>query len=106
MNNRVKYIRLLLEHFWERFYHEYTVGLRERMTYDKTKRNDDKLVLGDVVIIRDYGVTPRSKLKHGRVEKLIKGRDQVVRGAILSICTNGRRIPNFKTITKTYSFRN
>ena len=92
LSNRVKYIRLLLEHFWKRFYHEYTVGLRERMTYDKTKQNDDKLVVGDVVIIRDDGVTPRSKWKHGRVEKLIKGRDQVARGAILSICTNGRRI--------------
>ena len=30
LENRVKYIRLLLSHFWKRFYNEYTVALRER----------------------------------------------------------------------------
>ena len=38
LTNRMKYIRLLLSHFWKRFYNEYTVALLERMMYDKTKR--------------------------------------------------------------------
>ena len=61
LTNRVKYIWLLLNHFWKRFYNEYTVALRERMMYDKTKRSSDKLVIGDAVVIKDNATTPRSK---------------------------------------------
>ena len=53
LTNRVKYIRLLLNHFWKRFYNEYTVALRERMMYDKTKRSSNKSVIGDIVVIKD-----------------------------------------------------
>ena len=63
LTNRVKYIRLLLSQFWKPFYNEYTVALRERMMYDKTKRSSDKLVIGDVVVIKDNTTTPRSKWK-------------------------------------------
>ena len=48
LTNRVKYIRLLLNHFWKRFYNEYTVALRERMMYDKTKGSSDKLANGSM----------------------------------------------------------
>ena len=70
LTNRVKYIRLLLNHFWKRFYNEYTVALRERMMYDKTKRSSDKLVIGDVAVIQDNTTIPRSKWKHGQVQNL------------------------------------
>ena len=61
LTNRVKYIRLLLNHFWKRFYNKYTVALHERMMYDKTKRSSNKLVIGDIVVIKDNTTTPRSK---------------------------------------------
>ena len=92
LTNRVKYIRMIIEQFWKRFYNEYTVALRERMMYDKTKRNEEKLSIGDVVIIREDRITPRSKWKHGRVDELLTGRDGVVRGAILTTNTNGKNI--------------
>ena len=92
LENRVKYIRLLLSHFWKRFYNEYTVALRERMMYDKTKRSSDKLAIGDAVVFKDNSTTPRSKWKHGRVKSLIKGRDNIVRGAVLTSSTNGKLI--------------
>ena len=51
LTNRVKYIRLLLNHFWKRFYNKYTVALREQMMYDKIKCSSDKLVIGGVIVI-------------------------------------------------------
>ena len=92
LTNRVKYIRLLLNHFWKRFYNEYTVALRERMMYDETKHSSDKLATGDAVMIKNNTTTRRSKWKHGRVKSLIKGRDNIVRGAVLTSSTNGKLI--------------
>ena len=92
LTNRVKYIRLLLSHFWRRFYNEYTVAIRERMMYEKIKRSSDKLDIGDVVVIKDNTTTSRSKWKHGRVKSLIKGRDNIVRGAALTSSRNGKLI--------------
>ena len=37
LTKREKYVCLLLEKFWSRFYHEYTVALRERILYDQIK---------------------------------------------------------------------
>ena len=57
--------------------------------YDKTKRSNEKLVIGDVVVIKDDKINPRSKWKRGRVNQLLTGRDGVIRGAILDIYKNG-----------------
>ena len=35
-------------------------------------------------------MTPQGKWKHGRIEELLVGRDIIVRGAILSVITNGK----------------
>ena len=53
LTKRVKYVKFLTGNFWKRFYHEYTVSLRERMMYDKTKRSSIPLQLGDVVVIKE-----------------------------------------------------
>ena len=60
--------------------------------YDKTKCSSDKLAIGDVVVITDNTTTPRSKWKHGQVKSLIKGSDNIVRGAGLTSSTNGKLI--------------
>ena len=46
LTNGVKYIRLLLSHFWKRFYNEYTAALCQQKMYDKTTRSSDKLAIG------------------------------------------------------------
>ena len=89
MVKRVQYVRLLIEKYWCRFYHEYTVALRERTLYDKTKRNCTPLEKGDIVIIKEDRVTPRGKWKRGYVEELLVGRDKITRGARLSVITIG-----------------
>ena len=70
VTNRVKYLRVIIEQFWKRFYNEYTLALRERLLYDKTKRDNSNLAIGDV-----DKLVPRTKWKHGRVESLLIGRD-------------------------------
>ena len=99
LTNQVKYIRLLLSHFWKGSYNEYAVALRERMMFDKTKRSSDKLTIG-VVVIKDNATTPRSKWKHGRVKSLIKGRDNIVGGAVLTSSTNGKLIDISRPLQK------
>ena len=100
LTNQVKYIRLLQRRFWKRFYYECTVTLRERMMYDKIKRSSDKLAIGDVVVIKDNTATPGSKCKPRRVKSLIKERDNIVRGAVLTSSTNGKLIDLFLPIQK------
>ena len=82
-----------IEQFWKRFYNEYTLALRERLLYDKTKRDNSNLAIGDVVVIKDDKRVPRTKWKHGRVESLLIGRDGIVRGAVLrTYQENGKTI--------------
>ena len=45
--------------------------------------NENKLLVGDVVVIKEDKITPRSSWRTGRVESLISGRDGKVRGAKL-----------------------
>ena len=61
--------------------------------YDKTKRDNSNLAIGDVVVIKDDKLVPRTKWKHGRVESLLIGRDGIVRGAVLrTYQENGKTI--------------
>ena len=66
LTNQVKYIRLLLSHFWKGSYNEYAVALRERMMFDKTKRSSDKLIIG-VVVIR---ITQPPLVANGSMDEL------------------------------------
>ena len=43
-----------------------------------------------VVVIKENTTTSRRKWKHGRVKSLIKGRYNIVRGAVLTSSTNGK----------------
>ena len=68
--------------------------------YDKTKRSSDKLAVGDVVVIKDNTTTARNKWKHRRVKSLIKGRDNIVRRAVLTSSTNGKLIDKSRLLQR------
>ena len=80
------------------------------MIYGKTKRSSDKLVIGDVVVIKDNTTTPRSKWKQGRVKSLIKGlfvllqkfvfRPSTIHGAVLTSSTNSKLIDISRQLQK------
>ena len=75
----IKKINDSLHHFWKRWLHEYLINLRES---HKLRGAAADIQVGDIVIIHEEGVK-RHKWKIGKVEKLIKGNDDIVRGAVL-----------------------
>ena len=81
LRKRAKYLRKCKDALWSRWSTEYVKSLRERQNL-KHNRKGMKLEPGDVVLIRGEERN-RGHWRIGIVEKLIKGRDKVVRGARL-----------------------
>ena len=73
---RAKYLIKLGNDYWKRFRSTYLNELRQRHLYRKGKVNtENKLRLGDVVLIKDDVITPRMMWKIGKVERLVVGKD-------------------------------
>ena len=97
MNRRAKYLKLLLSHFWNRWRKEYLTELRQFHQYavnDKSKQKESN-VKGDVVIVKEEN-TPRSTRRLGRVKELIKGRDDKVRGALVTVAGKQVKLAQLK----------
>ena len=69
----------LLSYFWERWRKEYLGNLRESHKIAKTKGEHTTVQIGDVVVMEERNIL-RSSWKLGKVEGLIKGHDNQVRG--------------------------
>lgn len=85
---RFRYLSVRLAHFWNRWRREYLTDLRE---YHRNKVSDDaKLVqIGDVVTVYEEN-KKRGEWKMAVVESLIKGKDEVVRGANIRVIAKGK----------------
>ena len=72
---------------WKRFKREYLCELREQQMYNFRKYSDaEKLVLNDMVLIKDDDITPRNKWKKGVIDELIKGSDgKVTKGGKINL---------------------
>ncbi|XP_028413930.1 uncharacterized protein LOC114536783 [Dendronephthya gigantea] len=79
LRKRAKFLRRCKDLLWRRWYREYVRGLRDRHRQDNGK-NADHPNRGDAVIIEGEEKN-RNLWKMGVVEELIRGRDDVVRGA-------------------------
>ena len=88
-NKKLKSLRMLLDHYWKRFTCTYLSELRQHHIYEGKKKTNEEnsLVVGDVVLIKADAPTPRSLWRKGKIEKLVKGKDEKVRGAILRVIT-------------------
>ena len=77
----------------ERFKREYFSELREQQMYNYRRYSDaEKLVLNDMLLIKDDDITPRNKWKKGLIDELFKASDGKVRGATLRVCTKDGKI--------------
>jgi hypothetical protein len=84
------HLEKLIEHFWKRWRNEYLLELRESHLLRIKSSPQRKVVsVEDVVVIRDD--TPRVSWKKGRVEELITGKDDQVRGAAVKISSKGMK---------------
>ena len=78
-------VQTLVLHFKKRFHQEYLAKLQERQLHKNRKFNNCCSVkVGDVVLIKDVN-KPRMTWRKGRVEKLIKGKDGLARGAEIKV---------------------
>ena len=77
----------LLSHFSEKWRKEYLVNLRESHKTAKpatTKGERPMVQIGDVIVVEE-GNMPRSSWRLGKVEGLIRGHDNQVRGAHVKV---------------------
>jgi len=98
---RLRYIANKRKHYWKRWQREYLLDLREH--HKKINKKGSTLVKeGDVVIVFEES-TPRGKWKLGHVKKLIVGKDNQTRGAVIDIVTGkGRLMEIERPVQKLY----
>ena len=100
VNRRAKYLKLLLSHFWNRWQKEYLTELCQFHQYavnDKSKQEESNVKEGDVVIVKEEN-TPRSTWRLGRVKELMKGRDDKVRGALVTVAGKQKKLTELKRL--------
>ena len=93
LTKRMEYFKNTMEMYWNRFRHEYLSQLREHHMYASKRKTkcENLLKVGDVVIIKEDNIVPRSSWRMGLVESLVAGKDGYVRGANLrSISKEGK----------------
>ena len=72
IKTHIKYVTAVSNHFWNRFYKEYLLSLREKHRYHKNNTKEKReWKINDVVLIQDDKITPRSNWKRGKVENPI-----------------------------------
>ena len=74
-------LQQIVSHINKRFYNEYILALRERHHYERQSHHLhlQNVSVGDIVLVKDVNI-PRLCWKKGRITKLIKGNDGLVRG--------------------------
>ena len=77
-------LQQIVSHINKRFYNEFILALRERHQYDRQSHHPhlQNVSIGDIVLVKDVNL-PRLRWKKGRITKLIKGNDGLVRGVSL-----------------------
>ena len=89
-SKRYKYVCKVINDQWKRFREVYLNELRQHHSYRKSKHSkENSLCIGDVVLIKDDCHIPRFQWRLGKVEKLIIGNDNKVRGAKLTAVSKG-----------------
>jgi len=105
-SRRVKHLQLILKHFRDRFQQNYLAELRQTNLYRKRNTGDcRRLIIGDIVLIKDDIPLPRGRWRVGRIIELIVGRDGAVRGAKLKTTSNqGRHTTAYRPTKKLIPF--
>ena len=78
-DKRLKYMELVLAHFWKRWSSEYLTSLRE--FHKNYKKNQGNVPYVDDILIIKEDKLPRQQWRFGRILELIKSRDGNVRAA-------------------------
>ena len=80
---RWRHMNKIIERFWRKWHKEYFINLRDSRKM-KTSKKSFKINVGDAVSVFDEGLK-RRHWKVGKVLKILRGKDDVIRGAIVQI---------------------
>ena len=80
---RWRHMNKIIERFWKKWQKEYLINLRESHKM-KTSKKSLKINIGDAVSIFEEGLK-RRHWKVGKVLKIIRGTDDMIRGAVVQI---------------------
>jgi hypothetical protein len=100
-SKRFRHLTLRLVHFWNRWRKEYLTDLREFHKAKSSSENRKPIEVGDVVIVFEEN-KKRAQWKTAVVERLIKGKDEIIRGAEVRVITKGKRLRISRPIQKLY----
>ena len=87
LKGRYHHMKKVLQDAKKRWTKEYVTELRKYKKDGKAKRKDQDAKIGDLVLIENEN-TKKHLWQMGRVEELIKGRNNITRGAIVKIVKN------------------
>ncbi len=97
---RYRYVNERLEHFWRRWHKEYLTDLRESHDCNANKAAKEPKV-GDVVVVFEDGAK-RNSWKMAVIERLIRGKDNKVRGANVRVISKGKIVRLNRPVQKLY----
>ena len=95
-----RYLAIMRIHFWKKWRKEYLRNLRKHKR-GKKGRNSTGVNMGDVVLVFDENLK-KGCWKMGRVESLMFGRDQEVRGAKVKVIIKGNPVYINRLLQKLY----
>ena len=98
---RWRHMNKIIKRFWRKWQKEYLINLRESQKMNTSKKSL-KINVGDVVSIFEEGLK-RRHWKVGKVLRIIRGKDDVIRGAVVQIFNekNGKETIN-RPLQKLY----
>ena len=100
IDKRHSYLKLVLEHFWNRWQKEYLRELRE--FNHRYKSTGETISVGDIVLIEDEKLA-RSKWQLGKVVELVYSRNKQVRAAVVDVVhSDGKKGQLRRPVNKLY----
>ena len=103
-SRRRRYMETLLDTYWKRFNSDYLYQLQEHHKYSSKRAGKDRLIVGDVVIIKEDDMLPRGRWKKGIITRLIAGKDGYARGAAIKCIVNNKSTEYERPIQKVIPF--
>ena len=82
----------ILKNFWKKWQKDYLIDLREYHRNKVERSGKIKIGVGDIATVHEEGLK-KGFWKIGRIENLIKGQDDLVRGAELRIISSRGKKP-------------
>ena len=102
ITRRVRHVSLTKSKFWKRWKDEYLTGLRGSHHLMQVPGSNGKFVaISDLALVNDEK-QPRLLWRMGKVEDLIKGEDNIIRGAVVRVQSGGGTTILRRPVQKLY----